>query len=90
MCRIMWIIRFVPDVKGIVVNFVVVRNFMVVGAGYYVPELAKLVFDRNKQLTKEEKINFKGFMVSNLATLQVTCLHCLWNNPREDTPLCKC
>ena len=40
---------------------------MVVGAGYYVPELAKLVFDRNKQLTKEKKINFKGFMVSNLA-----------------------
>jgi hypothetical protein len=85
----MWIISFVPDVKCIVVSFVVVRNFMVVGAGYYVPELAKLVFDRNKQLTKEKKINFKGFMVSNLATL-VTWLHCLWNNPREDTPLCKC
>lgn len=82
-CRI--IIRFARDVKCKVVNFVVVvRNFMVVGAGYYVPELAKLVFDRNKQLSEDKKINFKGFMVSNLATL-VTCLHGLWNYPREDT-----
>ncbi|XP_042492136.1 serine carboxypeptidase-like 34 isoform X2 [Macadamia integrifolia] len=31
-------------------------------AGHYVPELAEVIFDTNKNVSKEEYINFKGFM----------------------------
>lgn len=32
--------------------------------GHYVPQLSELIFDRNQNLSKENYINFKGFMVS--------------------------
>jgi len=35
------------------------------GAGHYVPELAKLIFDDNKKLPDGDKINFQGFLVGN-------------------------
>ncbi|XP_043715570.1 serine carboxypeptidase-like 34 isoform X1 [Telopea speciosissima] len=34
-------------------------------AGHYVPELAEVIFDSNKNVSKEEYINFKGFMIGN-------------------------
>lgn len=34
-------------------------------AGYYVPELSKLIYENNKNLPDADKINFKGFMVGN-------------------------
>ncbi|XP_042492135.1 serine carboxypeptidase-like 34 isoform X1 [Macadamia integrifolia] len=34
-------------------------------AGHYVPELAEVIFDTNKNVSKEEYINFKGFMIGN-------------------------
>lgn len=36
-----------------------------VRAGYYVPELSKLIYENNKNLPDADKINFKGFMVGN-------------------------
>lgn len=38
------------------------------GLGYYVPELAKLIYEKSKNLTSHEKTNFKGFMVGNPVT----------------------
>lgn len=37
-----------------------VRNMI---TGHYVPQLSELVYDRNKNASKETYINFKGFMV---------------------------
>ncbi|XP_052203844.1 serine carboxypeptidase-like 26 isoform X2 [Diospyros lotus] len=37
-------------------------------AGHYVPQLAELVFDRNKERTKYPYINLKGFIVGNPET----------------------
>lgn len=34
-------------------------------AGHYVPQLAELVYDANKKAFKEDRINFKGFMIGN-------------------------
>jgi serine carboxypeptidase-like clade 2 len=54
-----WLERF-PQYKG--------RPFYLTGesyAGYYVPELSKLIFENNKKLPDDEKINFKGYMVGN-------------------------
>ncbi|KAL5721517.1 hypothetical protein ACHQM5_005154 [Ranunculus cassubicifolius] len=34
-------------------------------AGHYVPQLAELVYDRNKGASKDTVINFKGFMIGN-------------------------
>ncbi|KAL5721505.1 Serine carboxypeptidase-like 35 [Ranunculus cassubicifolius] len=34
-------------------------------AGHYVPQLAELVYDRNKGASKDAVINFKGFMIGN-------------------------
>lgn len=33
--------------------------------GLYIPELAKLIYDNNKKLTSQSRINFMGFMVGN-------------------------
>ncbi|KAG1355245.1 serine carboxypeptidase-like 34 [Cocos nucifera] len=33
--------------------------------GHYVPQLAEKIFDENKNLAKEDRINFKGFMIGN-------------------------
>lgn len=35
-------------------------------AGHYVPQLANLIFDGNKDKDEDSHINFKGFMVINL------------------------
>ncbi|KAG0611698.1 hypothetical protein M758_7G159200 [Ceratodon purpureus] len=54
-----WFKRF-PHYKG--------RPFFLTGesyAGYYVPQLARLIHRHNKVLPSDEKINFKGFMVGN-------------------------
>ena len=32
--------------------------------GHYVPQLAEVVYDRNKHLEANQKINLKGFIVS--------------------------
>ncbi|XP_050235248.1 serine carboxypeptidase-like 35 [Mercurialis annua] len=34
-------------------------------AGHYVPQLAELIYERNKGATKESYINLKGFMIGN-------------------------
>ncbi|XP_021730396.1 serine carboxypeptidase-like 33 [Chenopodium quinoa] len=47
------------------------RDFFLAGesyAGHYVPQLAELIFDRNKDQTKYLKINLKGFLVGNPET----------------------
>ena len=33
--------------------------------GVYVPQLAKLIFDNNKELSENNRINFKGFLLGN-------------------------
>lgn len=47
------------------------HDFYIAGesyAGHYVPQLAELVYDRNKDKTKYPTINLKGFMVGNPET----------------------
>ncbi|KAK2990186.1 hypothetical protein RJ640_014638 [Escallonia rubra] len=47
------------------------RDFFISGesyAGHYVPQLAELVYDRNKDRTKYPFINLKGFIVGNPET----------------------
>ncbi|KAJ6839972.1 serine carboxypeptidase-like 34 [Iris pallida] len=54
-----WFKRF-PQYKS--------HEFYIAGesyAGHYVPQLAEKIFDGNKRSTKDEYINFKGFMVGN-------------------------
>ncbi|KAL2484976.1 Serine carboxypeptidase-like 34 [Abeliophyllum distichum] len=34
-------------------------------AGHYVPQLAEVIFDRNKKVSKDAYINLKGFMIGN-------------------------
>ncbi|KAG0630179.1 hypothetical protein M758_1G160000 [Ceratodon purpureus] len=54
-----WMKRF-PQYKG--------RPFYLTGesyAGVYVPQLAKLIFDNNKELSENNRINFKGFLLGN-------------------------
>ncbi|XP_038974000.1 serine carboxypeptidase-like 34 [Phoenix dactylifera] len=34
-------------------------------AGHYVPQLAKVIFDKNKETPEEDYINLKGFMIGN-------------------------
>ncbi|ESQ40768.1 hypothetical protein EUTSA_v100131790mg, partial [Eutrema salsugineum] len=34
-------------------------------AGHYVPQLAELIYDRNKKVTRGSQINLKGFMIGN-------------------------
>ncbi|GAB4839608.1 Serine carboxypeptidase-like 34 [Ancistrocladus abbreviatus] len=34
-------------------------------AGHYVPQLAEQIYDNNKKASKEDHINFKGFMIGN-------------------------
>eukprot|EP01018_Ginkgo_biloba_P011480 Gb_23884 [translate_table: standard] len=44
------------------------REFYIAGesyAGHYVPQLAELIYDRNKEASKGKIINMKGFMVGN-------------------------
>nr|XP_048322293.1 serine carboxypeptidase-like 33 [Ziziphus jujuba var. spinosa] len=57
-----WLKRF-PQFKT--------RDFFIAGesyAGHYVPQLAELVYDRNKDTTKYPLINLKGFIVGNPET----------------------
>ncbi|KAG0604170.1 hypothetical protein M758_10G150300 [Ceratodon purpureus] len=57
-----WLDRF-QQYKG--------RPFYLTGesyAGYYVPELSKLIYENNKNLSEKDRINFKGFMVGNPVT----------------------
>ncbi|KAF3456405.1 hypothetical protein FNV43_RR01055 [Rhamnella rubrinervis] len=57
-----WLQRF-PQFKT--------RDFFIAGesyAGHYVPQLAELVYDRNKETTKYPLINLKGFIVGNPET----------------------
>ncbi|KAF2322614.1 hypothetical protein GH714_023174 [Hevea brasiliensis] len=54
-----WFKRF-PSFKS--------HNFYIAGesyAGHYVPQLAELIHDRNKEATKDSHINLKGFMIGN-------------------------
>ncbi|KAJ3680272.1 hypothetical protein LUZ60_016550 [Juncus effusus] len=44
------------------------HEFFIAGesyAGHYVPQLAELIYERNKGASKESRINFKGFMIGN-------------------------
>ncbi|CAN8236962.1 unnamed protein product [Cochlearia groenlandica] len=34
-------------------------------AGHYVPQLAEVIYDRNKKVTRDTQINLKGFMIGN-------------------------
>ncbi|KAJ6432114.1 hypothetical protein OIU84_019382 [Salix udensis] len=57
-----WLQRF-PQYKS--------HDFFISGesyAGHYVPQLAELVYDRNKDTTKYPLINLKGFIVGNPET----------------------
>ncbi|XP_055806554.1 serine carboxypeptidase-like 34 isoform X2 [Solanum dulcamara] len=54
-----WFRRF-PQFKS--------HEFYIAGesyAGHYVPQLAEQIFDNNKKVKKEDRINFKGFMIGN-------------------------
>jgi Serine carboxypeptidase len=33
--------------------------------GHYVPQLSEQIFDKNKNCSKDDHINFKGFMVTS-------------------------
>ncbi|CAK9162779.1 unnamed protein product, partial [Ilex paraguariensis] len=44
------------------------HDFYIAGesyAGHYVPQLAELIFDKNKNVTQDDYINLKGFMIGN-------------------------
>ncbi|KAJ4974128.1 hypothetical protein NE237_007302 [Protea cynaroides] len=54
-----WFRRF-PQYKS--------HEFYIAGesyAGHYVPQLSEAIFDANKIVSKEDYINFKGFMIGN-------------------------
>ncbi|KAL2509768.1 Serine carboxypeptidase-like 34 [Forsythia ovata] len=54
-----WFRRF-PQYKS--------HEFYIAGesyAGHYVPQLAEVIFDRNKKVSKDAYINLKGFMIGN-------------------------
>ncbi|XP_023513734.1 serine carboxypeptidase-like 34 [Cucurbita pepo subsp. pepo] len=54
-----WFERF-PQFKS--------HEFYIAGesyAGHYVPQLSEVIFDENKKISKEKRINFKGFMIGN-------------------------
>ncbi|XVE66353.1 hypothetical protein DITRI_Ditri08aG0073500 [Diplodiscus trichospermus] len=54
-----WFKRF-PQFKS--------HDFYIAGesyAGHYVPQLAEVIFDSNKHVSKEDYINLKGFMIGN-------------------------
>ncbi|CAB4295987.1 unnamed protein product [Prunus armeniaca] len=54
-----WFQRF-PEYKS--------HDFYIAGesyAGHYVPQLSELIVDRNQNLSKENYINLKGFMIGN-------------------------
>lgn len=34
--------------------------------GHYVPQLTELIYDRNKKVTRDSRINLKGFMVCTM------------------------
>lgn len=54
-----WLRRF-PQYKS--------HDFYIAGesyAGHYVPQLAELIFDNNKNVSERDYINFKGFMIGN-------------------------
>lgn len=56
-----WFKRF-PDFKS--------HDFYITGesyAGHYVPQLAELIYERNKGASKGSYINFKGFLIGNAA-----------------------
>ncbi|KAJ8424775.1 hypothetical protein Cgig2_008843 [Carnegiea gigantea] len=48
-------------------------------AGHYVPQLAELIFDSNKNACKEDFINLKGFMVSFIELFSFNLLEALVN-----------
>ncbi|KAD2804517.1 hypothetical protein E3N88_37894 [Mikania micrantha] len=54
-----WFTRF-PQYKT--------HEFYIAGesyAGHYVPQLAELIYDKNKIIADEDRINFKGIMIGN-------------------------
>ncbi|KAF3322308.1 serine carboxypeptidase-like 35 [Carex littledalei] len=63
------------------------HDFYITGesyAGHYVPQLAELIYERNKGSTKETYINFKGFMIGNAVlndqTDQLGMLEYAWSH----------
>lgn len=44
-------------------NICIISNCLV--SGHYVPQLAELIYERNKGANKDSYINLKGFMVIN-------------------------
>ncbi|KAL4347855.1 hypothetical protein GQ457_17G004930 [Hibiscus cannabinus] len=61
-----WFKRF-PNFKS--------HDFYIAGesyAGHYVPQLAQLIYDRNKASSPDSVINFKGFMIGNAAINEPT------------------
>ncbi|CBI27152.3 serine carboxypeptidase-like 35 [Vitis vinifera] len=56
---VQWFKRF-PSFKS--------HDFYITGesyAGHYVPQLAELIYERNRKSTKDSYINLKGFMIGN-------------------------
>ncbi|XP_071733148.1 serine carboxypeptidase-like 34 [Rutidosis leptorrhynchoides] len=53
-------------------------------AGHYVPQLSELIFDKNKTICSDERINFKGFMIGNAllddATDQTGMIDYAWDH----------
>lgn len=54
----------------ITVTFIALLAFMLTShiyifTGHYVPQLAEVIFDKNKNASGEDYMNFKGFMVIN-------------------------
>ncbi|GAV72249.1 Peptidase_S10 domain-containing protein [Cephalotus follicularis] len=63
---ISWFNRF-PSFKS--------HDFYIAGesyAGHYVPQLADLIYERNKRASKDSRINFKGFMIGNAVINDLT------------------
>ncbi|XVF66998.1 hypothetical protein PTKIN_Ptkin10aG0085000 [Pterospermum kingtungense] len=61
-----WFKRF-PSFKS--------HDFYIAGesyAGHYVPQLAQLIYEKNKGANKDSFINFKGFMIGNAAINEPT------------------
>lgn len=52
-----------------IMKFIYLINHLYEFTGHYVPQLAELVYDRNKETTKYPLINLKGFIVCKLGLM---------------------
>ncbi|KAH0990759.1 hypothetical protein GBA52_002242 [Prunus armeniaca] len=57
------------------INYTSILFYIYAFTGHYVPQLSELIVDRNQNLSKENYINLKGFMVSFYHLLYIYIAH---------------